>query len=77
MGYLGVRGARERWCRVWRLGWERRWVPGAKVAEGERERTGDVIVWCLLPVVGVLSYGESGFGMGGRTRYGVCVWEGI
>ena len=37
MGYFGVRGTRERCCR---LGWLRRWEPGAK--EEERERfTGD------------------------------------
>ena len=48
MGYLGVSGASDRWCRVCRLGWERRWGPGAKVADGERERRGEVMVVAVL-----------------------------
>jgi hypothetical protein len=39
MGYLGVRGAREKCAICCRLGWERRWEPGAKLeVDGERER---------------------------------------
>lgn len=34
MGYLGVKGARERWCK---LGWERRCGPGANEEDLDNE----------------------------------------
>ena len=49
-------GARERWWRFCRLGWERRWGPGAKIEvdEAEREIMGDAMVavqQCCIAVV--------------------------
>ena len=43
MGYLGVRGASDSECRFCKFGCDLRCGPGAKVADGDLDKTGDFL----------------------------------